>query len=299
MTNTQNKLWGGDWTEKKLLAFTKYVEAYLTIINKYKNQNKWETIYFDGFAGCGDRGLSDNIKYNNNNLFHTFKEYNIEEKDIIVYEGAAERVLNIENKFNYYYFIDSNKDSIDKLKNKLKNFENNDYKLEFRCCDANIQILKLAEAMKTNNYAALVFLDPFGMQINWKSIEQLKDTRTDMWILIPTGVIINRLLDRNMKLMYIDKLETFFGLQEAEIKEYFYNEHKETNLFNETEIKARKVEKPIQKIAKLYIKQLNTIWKYVTESPLILRNSNNVPIYHLAFASNNGVAKKIASQIIK
>jgi hypothetical protein len=44
--------WGGNWTEKKLNDFAKYVTAYLTIM---KNQQQWKTIYFDGFAGSGNR----------------------------------------------------------------------------------------------------------------------------------------------------------------------------------------------------------------------------------------------------
>ena len=44
--------WGGPWTEKKLEAFSKYVWSYLAIL---KRQTQWETIYFDGFAGSGER----------------------------------------------------------------------------------------------------------------------------------------------------------------------------------------------------------------------------------------------------
>jgi hypothetical protein len=40
------------------------------------------------------------------------------------------------------------------------------------------------------------------MQINWESIASLKDTRTDIWILIPTGVIVNRLLDKSGELKH-------------------------------------------------------------------------------------------------
>ena len=45
------KSFGGSWTEQKLNAFIKYVEAYLTILQKYN----WQTVYFDGFAGYGKR----------------------------------------------------------------------------------------------------------------------------------------------------------------------------------------------------------------------------------------------------
>ncbi|MBQ3998674.1 MAG: hypothetical protein II644_04985, partial [Paludibacteraceae bacterium] len=54
-SNSTQKSWGGQWTEDKLDCFQKYVKAYLTIMNAYRDKNEWELIYFDGFAGCGDR----------------------------------------------------------------------------------------------------------------------------------------------------------------------------------------------------------------------------------------------------
>ena len=154
--------------------------------------------------------------------------------------------------------------------------------------------------MKRNkDYVALVLLDPFGMQIDWKSIASLKDTRTDIWILIPTGVIVNRLLDKACKLPYSHKLQAFFGLEEKEIIEYFYTTETHTTLFGDDEDIVTKVNKPIEKIAALYASQLKTIWKFVMEKPLPLKNSKGVPIFHFVFASNNETALKIAKQITK
>ena len=201
--------------------------------------------------------------------------------------------------FNYYYFIDKQECSIQKLEQKLHSkLDLSNKKVSFRAGDANLMILELAKAMKSKKYAALVFLDPFGMQINWKSIESLRDTRTDIWILIPTGVIINRLLDKRGELKFEDKLETFFGLSIEEIKSIFYKKSTYKTLFGDEEI-ITKVSEPIGKIAKLYSQRLNTIWKYVTEMPLRLDNRNGVPIFHFVFASNSPSALKIANQIIK
>jgi len=44
--------------------------------------------------------------------------------------------------------------------------------------------------------------------------------------------------------------------------------------------------------------QLKTIWKYVIEKPLILKNSKNCPIFHFIFASNNQAGYNIAKYII-
>lgn len=143
-----------------------------------------------------------------------------------------------------------------------------------------------------------MLLDPFGMQINWESIAGLADTRTDIWILVPTGVIINRLLDKNCKLKHSVKLQSFFGLSEDEIRDFFYKKKSRNTLFGEQEF-VEKISQPIEKISELYIRQLKTIWPHVTEEPLRLVNKRGVPIFHFVFASNNSVAVKIAKDIIK
>ena len=250
----------------------------------------WKTIYFDGFAGSGTRE-----KQVNADLMQQLKITEEEEK---TYKGAAERVLSLQELgFDFYYFIDKKDTSLNKLKAKLdEKFK--DKTIVYRSGDANHQISELAKALRTKDYAALVFLDPFGMQIDWNSIAELKDTRSDVWILVPTGVIVNRLLDRAGKLKFSNKLQSFFGLPIEEIKAHFYEEKKVQTLFGEEEI-ITKVSQPIEKIARLYAERMKTIWKHVTDEPLVLKNRNGSPIFHFVFASNKQNAKKIAKQIIQ
>lgn len=96
-------------------------------------------------------------------------------------------------------------------------------------------LAELANALKTKKFAALVLLDPFGMQINWSSIADFKGTRSDIGILVPTGVIINRLLYQSGKLEHVEKLEAFFGLSVDEIKKEFYKKEMAPTLFGEEE----------------------------------------------------------------
>lgn len=281
--------WGGKWTLKKLDAFSKYVYSYLTIMKK---NPYWNTIYFDGFAGSGSR------KKLKSELFTQLK---LTIDDEIVYKGSAERVLDIKDnlKFDYYYFIDTNKSSIKKLESKLTSLEiSKDKKLRFLDGDANKWILKLSVTLKTKKYSALIFLDPFGMQIDWNSIQSLKGTRSDIWILIPTGVIVNRLLDKKGELKFLNKLQSFFGLNEEQIRKEFYETKVENTLFGETEI-TRKVLQPIERISHLYLKRLSTIYDHTISKPLRLDNNHGLPIFHFVFASNNKNAVKIANQIIK
>ena len=171
--------WGGLWTEEKLEAFEKYVNAYLTIMNSFREKNKWKLIYFDGFAGSGSRNEAKK-EANSDLLQELFRDFCIDEEELETYKGAAERVLSIPQRgFDFYYFVDKDKESSLKLHELLAPFEN-DKTLVYRNSDANKQIEMLAKAMH-NDYslAALVLLDPFGMQVDWKSVEQLEGTRTE------------------------------------------------------------------------------------------------------------------------
>ncbi len=290
--------WGGAWTEEKLNSFEKYVKAYLTIMNKYREQYGWKLIYFDGFAGSGSRAESL-LEADSPLMKDLFDDDALSPQELSIYKGSAERVLSIPQRgFDCYFFIDKDQVSSNMLKERLSKFKTS-HKLIFRNSDANHQVKIIAEAMKKDcRYASLVFLDPFGMQVNWDAIKELQNTRTDLWILIPTGVIVNRLLDRKGKLEHIDKLKTFFGKDEEFLRNYFYTTNTERTLFGDVEI-IQKVGMPIQKIAELYINQLKTVFKHVTEKPKVLYNTRNTPIFHFAFASNNATAKKIANQIIQ
>jgi three-Cys-motif partner protein len=288
------KAWGGPWTEKKLDAFEKYVKAYLTIMNNNRDKFGWELIYFDAFAGSGSRETDQKHE----NIAALF---DITEEEKAVYRGAAERVINIDLRgFNCYYFIEKDetaKSELEQILNPINVVKKLD--LRFRSGDANEYLKKFAITMKSNaKYRSLAMIDPFGMQVNWESIEQLKGTNTDLWILIPSGVIVNRLLDINGKLPYIEKLVSFFGLSEKEIREHFYHEKISNGLFDFGD-EIKKKSEPIHKIDELYRQQLKTIFQFVTSKPLVMYNSRKVPIYHFAFASNNKTALKIAEDITR
>ena len=285
--------WGGDWTEEKLDAFEKYVKAYLKIMGKYAPQFGWKLLYFDGFAGSGSREVPEKDETDN-----TLVEEFASEEECQVYKGAAERVLSIEGfSFDHYVFVDKNKESISQLESKLReNFP--DKKMDFRSDDANVQVKKMAEGLSDNDkFASLVLLDPFGMQLDWETISSLKSIKhLDLWILVPSGVIINRLLDRKGELQHIEKLCKTLGVTPEEIKQECYETKVEQTLFGEVEVTSKR-KKSINKIADLYMRKLKTIFEHVAE-PLPLLNTRNCPIFHFVFASNNRTAAKIASQII-
>lgn len=304
-SNSTQKSWGGQWTEDKLDCFQKYVKAYLTIMNAYRDKNEWELIYFDGFAGCGDRKRQGEEEQKMVTLFGEDALVD----DLHVYQGAAERVVQIEKEmrgFDYYYFIDKDEANITRLEMKLADYETTGRKI-FRAGDANVELQKLADCLRKTKYEtkhnklakALCLLDPFGMSVKWDSILAVADKGIDLWILVPTGSIVNRLIKNNGELRFPDKLEEFFGVHRQVIKERFYEKQViATDLFDTDREEVRKVKNIIGEIDQLYRDQLGEIFKYVTPEPLVMRNSRGLPIFHFVCASDNKTAVKIAQQII-
>ena len=303
-SKTQHKSWGGSWTEDKLDCFEKYVKAYLTIMNKYRDKNKWELFYFDGFAGNGEREKIDEIiepdDTSNQQLQLLFEEDPSSEEES-AYQGAAERVIRLGQTmrgFDFYYFIDKNEKNITQLEFRLADYDVEGKKI-FRASDANTEVLKMAAYMRSHPKAkVLCLLDPYGMSVKWSTINALAGTGIDLWILVPTGVLVNRLIKNNGHLRFPKRLEEFYGLPQQTIYERFYT--RETNqmaIFESEDNRVYKRNNIINEIISLYCEQLGSLFSNVTHEPLVMRNSNGFPIFHFVCASNNNSAVKIAQQI--
>lgn len=298
-SNSTQKSWGGQWTEDKLDCFQKYVKAYLTIMNAYREKFRWKLVYFDGFAGSGSREQS---LVADEKAMSLFGEELHDASELHPYQGAAERVVQIEQQmrgFNEYWFIDKNEQNITSLELKLAEYQTRGKKI-FRPNDANEEVLNLGRRLREHpKTKVLCLLDPFGMSINWDSIVALAGNGIDLWILVPTGSIVNRLIQKNGELRYPEKLEDFFGLPQQVIFDRFYEKKEaEANLFDMGREEVRKVKNIIGEIDQLYRDQLGQIFPYVTPEPLVMRNSRGLPIFHFVCASHNETAVKIAQQII-
>ena len=120
-----------------------------------------------------------------------------------------------------------------------------------------------------------------------------------MWILVPSGIGMNRLLKKNgdIRDAWLNKLEISLGMSRVEIKKYFYKSKTVQTLFGE-ETFVNKEANAIQKAGQLYKQRLNEIFKYVSQ-PMELKNSTGSIMYHFMMASNNAAAFSIANDVIK
>ena len=137
------------------------------------------------------------------------------------------------------------------------------------------------------------------MQLEWQSIVALEKLSVDLWILVPTGMGVNRLLKNNGQISdaWLERLSTFLGMPQEDIIDYFYQTRTVTTLFGE-EVVTTKEERAIEKSAELYRERLNKLFNFVSDS-YILKNKTNSTMFHFLMASNNKTAIGIANDIIK
>lgn len=268
---------GGNWTEAKMEIIVDYAKAYLIIMNK----QPWaKTLYFDGFAGSG--------------------LIEVDEGEEAV-KGTSLRILEIQEPkpFDIYYFVEKDEKTKSSLEANIQAnyFGKNAHVIK---ADCNSKLVDMANFLtKNNQFRALAFIDPYGMSVNWESISALKNLGVDLWILVPTGLGVNRLLKKNGEISdsWLTKLEKFLGLPRQEIKDHFYKTQIINTLFGD-EVSINKEKSTISKAGDLYKKKLETVFKFVSE-PFVMRNSTNSIMYHFMMATNNSSALNIANEVIK
>lgn len=270
---------GGDWTKIKIEILVEYAKAYLTIM---KDRPFFKLMYFDGFAGSG----------------FIIKDKKI---DVDVTVGAARRIIEISEPraFDDYYFVEKDLKNFTLLeKNTKKAFPSK--KIYTICDDCNKKIIDLGNFLrdpKNKNVRTLAYVDPCGMQVEWRSIESLRGLPVDMWTLVPTGLGVNRLLKKNGHISdaWLVKLEIFLGLNRDEIEKRFY---KKTITLFEDITRLEKEKDAVESSAKLYESRLKDVFEFVSK-PYELKNSSNSIMYHLFLTSNNKAAVKIGNDIVK
>ena len=279
---------GGDWTDEKLERVRKYLHAYAKILKK---QNNLRYAYIDAFAGTGYRDIRPGSDQEAE-LFETLAG----DESKRLKEGSAILALQCEIPFHKYIFIEKNRNNLQQLKNRVSDqFPEKMNSVDFCHADANEIIQDLCRK-GWNRRRAMLFLDPYGMQVKWKTLEMIAKTQAiDMWLLFPWGVAVNRMLPRDGQLNkeWMQKLDEFFG--DEQWRNAFYNYKVEETLFGTDEIAIKQAQ--LSSIKDYFNDRLKCIFPHVADNPLPLYNSRNNPLYILFFAAANPKGGETAIRI--
>jgi len=289
----EQQLFGGDWTQEKLLCLTKYLHAYTTIFRGNPQARYYTTVYVDAFAGTG----SLTRKFSPGKLFPELAEP--EARDYL--KGSAKRAFEVEPGFDHYLFIERDSERCKELETLRSLYPQKAPRIEIRNAEANSCLEEWCSKTDWRKTRAVVFLDPFGMQVKWRLMEVIAATQgIDLWILFPLGSAVNRLLTTNEppRGAWSEALTDFLGTQTW--KEEFYRTRVVQTLFGPKQENVKQAD--LNKVGSFFLKRLRTVFAGVAGKPLVLRNSKKIPIFLFCFAAGNqkGATKgvKIAQQII-
>jgi three-Cys-motif partner protein len=161
---------GGPWT----LLKTEIVAGYLRFFVRALKKQSFQLTYIDAFAGSG-----------------AFRYVPVESEVAALFPsesaehpGSAQRALKLEPAFDQVIFIEKHarnvaalRDLIDKSQHKSATVEQG---------DANHALRALCDPASWHRRRGVIFLDPFGMEVAWETLELIAATRAlDLWYLFP------------------------------------------------------------------------------------------------------------------
>ncbi len=281
---------GGSWTLMKLEKLKKYLGAYTTIMSR----TRYRFGYIDAFAGTG---------YIKNSPDDSLLFPDILSGDGMEYRSGSARIaLDVSPGFQKFIFIEKSIERCGELERLKQEYPEKQEKIEIVHSDCNAYLLDRCHNYNWKENRAVLFLDPFGMQVGWETIEAIASTRAiDLWYLFPIGMGVNRLLSKDGKISdaFIGRLDWIFGTHEW--KDFFYRIDTEAGLFGEETVMYK--DASFTRIKDFIDGRLHRVFPEVAKNPLLLRNAKNSPLFLFCFAAGNPrgaeLAVKIAQDILK
>lgn len=269
---------GGDWTDLKLQAVESYFEAYAKVL---QNQS-FRKLYVDAFAGTGTR-IEGKVETHNDMLGEIGGSAEYQRVKV----GSASIALRIEPHFDQYIFVEIKRSFARALSELTGEFPTRNVRIVNE--EANAALVALASQTPWHTYPyvrAAIFIDPYGMQVDWTTLEALARTRAvDVALLFPSGPLTRMLTkDGDIPVDWQTRIDRVLGTSDWRV--HFYATKQTSDLFDGIGQETIKVADP-QRLLDFFITRLRTRFHWVLEDALPLRNSKGTVLYHLVFACAN------------
>lgn len=262
----------GRWTATKLDYLRRYLERFIVSMR----EKKWRAIhYIDLFSGTG--------------------KYQLRGTDRVVL-GSPLIALTQKRPFDRYFFSDINPENIDVLKQRCTpspHFE----KIRFYVGDANTQVAKVKEEIDgiDNKYLEgvwsslnIAFLDPFGLELEWKTVETLaKSNRMDL-VVYYSQMGITREAPKVIGKKPPTAIDDFFG--GTEWRDIYREYQEKSEMF---------LHRKLLDLYKGKLKDLGYVIRDIQNEPLIRSTKRRAPLYRLLFASKHNLGNKFWNDVIK
>jgi three-Cys-motif partner protein len=274
---------GGAWTKAKLDCVEEYASRYLQVMRK----QHWATLhYVDAFAGSGKRELGGGADSGQTLEVESLFGSQDDTKEVQgFHRGSVLRALEASasssRQFDQFLFIDAHRPSCEDLRKTISlEYPHLLDSIDVRCQDANLALAEYLQKTDWSTTRSLVFLDPFGLEVQWETIKALAATQAcDVWYLFPLGGMI-RMMENSGKIpdLWRSRLDELLGTPQ------WYDEFYriERTLFGERLLKDASTSHILDYVRN----RLRQAFPAVSKAG-ILRNSKGFPLFALMLAVAN------------
>ena len=281
----------GPWAREKLDALARYLDYYTKVL---KNQ-RWRTIYLDAYAG-GGRAVVRSEEHESlvgPNLFGDELAIDADTRELI--DGSPRVALSIANPFDRYVFADPNPNraaELEALKSEFAASRNIDV---FQSTAAEGIAWVTAQRISRRTHRGVAFLDPFGAQLDWASVQKLADTGLfEVVVNFALSMAIQRMLPNSGEVpeAWAEKLDNYFGSRVWFDEVY---QSRQRGLFTESGHEKRPDYS--ERLLTLYRTQLGSAFGHVS-LPRLIRNTRGMPLYYLLWAGPHEKGLRGANYIL-
>jgi three-Cys-motif partner protein len=283
-------------TSRKLDSLAQYLQAYSTAL---KNKG-FARIYIDAFAGSGTR----------TETIPALPLFGVDTPQEIDTPGSATIALGIEPPFDTLAFFEADPTRFKRLEALRQ--EHSHRNVSLRQGDANDYVRRVCQGVpwhtktpEINGMRGVVFLDPYGMEVEWETVEAIGKTEAlDCWYFFPLSGLYRNAPHDPTKLDQAkqDALDRVLGTRDWRTA-WYKVQGRPQNLFESPEDAT--VRADVDSIEKYVGDRLRTVFKGVVLPPMRLRHNGKAPMASLFFCVSNPnkkateLATRIANHILK
>lgn len=261
----------GPWSEIKLEILKKYAGAYSTILTAHQ---RFTHAYIDAFAGAGEhinRATGESVP------------------------GSPLNALSIQPPFKEFHLIDLDRGRVENLRQLVG--DRPDVMLYNDDCNRVLVEQVLPRFSFTSFRKALCLLDPYGLSLEWQTVQMAGKLRSvEVFINFPI-MGINRNVKRQdlgqVTSENLHHMDAFWG--DRSWYDAMFRPSTQTD-FGWTE--AEKDKQSNADLAEAYRTRLREVAGFAhVPTPIPMRNSKGNTVYYLFFATPNKTAHGIVSEI--
>jgi three-Cys-motif partner protein len=281
----------GPWAREKLDALGRYLGFYTTAL---KNQ-RWRTIYVDAYAGGGRAVVRVSPSSVDPNQLALLEPEQTDAEQAELLNGSPRIALAVADPFDLYVFIESDPTRVAELEALGSEFGvSRHIVVRHETAPAGIEWL-LAQPMTKRTHRGVVFVDPFGADLDWSMIEAIgRSGFLEVVVNFSLHMGIQRRLPNNgsVPVEWASRLTAYFGTPRW--REAVY-EQASGDLFRGTG--ARKRVGYQLGLLELYRTRLKEAFGNVSV-PKLIRNTRGAPLYYLLWAGPHSLGLKGADYIL-